>query len=97
MKRAYIYIYIKKNINILQIYLYNINIYFRLSSNKFWIRWIKFNNIYILHIIQKIIIYSSRVGFIEFILNCHPCQLKIQLLKKKKNINLFIPNKQKSP
>jgi hypothetical protein len=69
-------IYIK-NLNVLQIHLYNINIYFGLSSSGFQV---KFNNIYILYIIhqvrsisQKILIHLGWIGI-------HQIQIKLSPL-----------------
>jgi hypothetical protein len=41
----YILYYIKKNLNVLQIYQYSVKIYFGLGSDKFWVR---FDNIHTL-------------------------------------------------
>jgi hypothetical protein len=50
IKNKIVHIYILKK-NVLQIYLYNINIYFGLGLDSFWIR---FYNIYILFIIYPV-------------------------------------------
>ena len=67
---VYIIIYFKKNLNVLQIYLYNIKIYFLLDSDRFFIG---FDNIHILFIIpfQNIFTHSGQIEpiFIDFKLN----------------------------
>ena len=59
MKVRIYHIVLKENINTPQIYLYNINIYFKLGSNGFRV---EFDNIYtllIIHRLQKILIHSG--------------------------------------
>jgi hypothetical protein len=58
----YIYHNILKKLNVLQIYLYNINIYFGIGLGEFWIR---FDNIYTLFIIYQIRLLSKKYPFIQ--------------------------------
>jgi hypothetical protein len=46
-----IYYIVLKKLNVLQINLYNINIYFGLGLGRFWVR---FDNIYIIFIIYQV-------------------------------------------
>jgi hypothetical protein len=67
-------IVLKENINIPQIYLYNINIYFRLGSDEFRVEFDNIYTLFIIHQVQKILTHSDwvRLDSVGFILNFHP-------------------------
>jgi hypothetical protein len=71
--KVWIYLIVLKNINILQIYLYNINIYFGLGSSEFRVGFINIHSLLIIYWIQKIlIIKSGGVDIHHTRLICHP-------------------------
>ena len=57
--KVWIYLIVLKNINILQIYLYNINIYFRLGSGGFQVGFVNIHTLFTIYHIQKIFIIKS--------------------------------------
>jgi hypothetical protein len=70
----YISYCIKKNLNILQIYLYYLNIYFGLGSGGFQVEYDNIHTLSIIHRVQKI---HTHLGWVESVsirigLNCHP-------------------------
>jgi hypothetical protein len=72
----YVYIILDlKNLNILQIHLYNINKYFGLGSNRFWVRFDYIHTLLIINRIQKIPPHSGQTESVSIIfrLNCHLC------------------------
>jgi len=61
LRYVYIILHSKKNINTLQIYLYNINIYFRLGFEAFQGAFDNIYALFIFHRVQKISTSSERV------------------------------------